>query len=141
MTCEELMKTDVEAVGLRDSAQHAARKMRDMNIGFIPVIDDQRHVLGTLTDRDIAVRLVADMRPGNTGVKEIMTREVVFCRPTDDIDRAVQIMTDRKKSRLMVLDREDRLVGVISLSDVVEVLDAVRAGQALQAIASREVYA
>jgi len=141
VTCEDLMKTDVATVGLRDSAQRAARFMRDMNIGFLPVVDDRMRVLGTITDRDIAIRVVADSLPTHTGIKECMTREIVSCRPTDDIDRAIAIMTERKKSRLMVLDNDDRLVGVISLSDIVEALDPVRAGQTLQSISSREIHA
>lgn len=141
MTCEELMKKEVSCVGMKDSAQAAARMMEDMNIGFIPVVDEQRNVIGTLTDRDIALRLVAQGRPTNSQVKEIMTRELVFCRPTDDLDRAIDIMTSRQKSRLMVLDTSDHLVGVISLSDIVEQLEPVRAGQMLQQISAREVHA
>jgi len=141
MTCEELMKRDVACVGLRDTVQHAARLMADLNVGFIPVVDDQRHVLGTITDRDIAVRLVAQSFPPQSAVKEIMSREIVYCRPTDDLERAIAVMTERQKSRLLILDKGDRLLGVVSLSDIVDALEPVRAGQALQQIAAREVHA
>ena len=141
MRCDELMKRDVECVGMRDTVQQAARRMRDANVGFIPVCDEKFRVLGTLTDRDIAIRLVSDNRPATTEVKEIMSREVVSCRPTDDLERAQRIMAERQKSRLLVIDQHDKLVGVLSLSDIIERTDAVRAAQTLQSVASREAHA
>jgi len=141
MTCEELMKKDVACVGMKDSAQSAARMMADLNIGFLPVVDEERQVLGTLTDRDIAVRLVAQSMPSQSEVKEIMSHEIVFCRLTDDVDKAARVMTERQKSRLLILDKKDRLVGVVSLSDVAEVLEPGQTGQTFRQIVSREVQA
>ncbi len=141
VTCGDLMKTDVETVTLRDTVQRAARIMRDIHIGFLPVVDDAMHVLGTVTDRDITIRIVADNLPNTVQVKECMTHEIVSCRRTDNLDRAIAIMSERQKSRLMVLDNNDRLIGVISLSDIVEALDPVRAGQVLQNISAREIHA
>src|SRR6478672_10228252 len=98
MRCEEIMQRKIEYVTLQDSVERAAERMRDMDIGFLPVCDAARHVLGTLTDRDVAVRVVADKRPPSTHVGDVMTREVVACRPTDDVGRAEQLLRDRRKS-------------------------------------------
>jgi CBS domain-containing protein len=138
MLCEELMKKDVECVSPRDTVEDAACRMRDENVGFLPVCDQSKKVLGTLTDRDIAIRLVAAKMTGDTFVEEIMTREVVACRPQDDIRKAEQLMTQNHKSRIMCLDDSGRLEGVISLSDIAQ-HDRGRASETLRQISEREV--
>src|SRR5690606_25743783 len=90
--CQEIMKRDIECLTSADAAHHAASRMRDQNIGFLPVCDDEMKVLGTVTDRDIAIRLVAEQRPLDTTVDQIMTREIVACRPDDDISDAQELM-------------------------------------------------
>src|SRR5262245_12512464 len=140
-TCRELMKTDVECCEVDDTAQHAAQMMRDRNLGFLPVCDASKHMLGTLTDRDLAIRLVADSLPASTRISQIMTREVVAVRPTDPLSRAQELMTSRKKSRLLVLDPDDKLVGVISLSHLAQAAGDTEAASALRGISSREARA
>jgi CBS domain-containing protein len=137
-TCRDVMKAEVECLGPEDTVQQAARRMWDENIGFIPVCDERRHVLGTITDRDLAMRIVADGRPVNTKLSTVMTHEVVACRPDDPISRARELMAEKRKSRMMVLDSEDRLVGVISLSDVVEISEDQEAAATMREVASRE---
>ncbi len=140
MTCEELMKRDVECLSPSDDAEEAARRMRDENIGFLPVCDQSRKVLGVVTDRDIAVRLVAEGRPADTEVEEFMTRDVVACAPRDDVQKALQSMSRNHKSRILCIDG-GRLVGVISLSDMAERLRGDGAIEALREISSRETHA
>jgi len=122
MLSEDIMKTDVESVSPADTIQEAASKMRDDNVGFLPVCDESRQVLGTITDRDIAVRAVAEAQPATTPVEDIMTGEVVACSPKDTIDTALQLMAENHKSRIMCLDDEGRLIGVISLSDIAQLV-------------------
>src|SRR3954470_2514688 len=110
MRCDEIMQRRIEYVTLQDSVEKAAERMRDMDIGFLPVCDAARHVLGTLTDRDVALRVVADKRPSSTHVGDVMTREVVACRPSDDIERAEQLLRERKKSRILCTDDRGRLM-------------------------------
>ncbi len=138
MRCEEIMKGDVECVEPTDPVQAAARRMRDANVGFLPVCDSSRKVLGAITDRDIALRMVAEGRPPTTAVGEVMTREVVACRPGDDISRAEQLMGKHHKSRMICTDEEGRLVGVISLSDIAQVEEASRASQTMKQVSERE---
>jgi CBS domain-containing protein len=138
MKCEELMKRDVECLSANDSAQMAAKKMRDANVGFLPICDEQRTVTGTVTDRDITIRLVADNLPSSTPIKQVMTREVVSCRPSDTLEVAQRTMAERQKSRLLVCDSHNRLLGVISLSDISQVADGAQATETLRSVAARE---
>ena len=141
MTCREVMKTDLACCGEDDTAQRAAQQMRDGNMGFIPICDEEKHVMGTVTDRDLAIRLVADNLPAGTRLSQVMTREVVGVRPTDPLSRARELMESRKKSRILVLDTGDRLVGVISLSDIVQAEGDHEAASVLRGVSSREARA
>ena len=120
MRCEEIMKTEVECLDRKSTARDAARRMRDENVGFLPVCDDQNKVLGTLTDRDLTLRVLADEKATSTRCTDIMTREVVSCRPGDDLRRAEELMAKHRKSRILCLDEQGRLVGVISPSDLAQ---------------------
>jgi CBS domain-containing protein len=141
MRCEEIMKKDVQCVSPRDTVEGAAIRMRDENVGFLPVCDQAKKVLGTLTDRDIVVRVVASRTPVTTPIETVMTREIVACRPQDDIQKAEQLMMQKHKSRIMCIDDAGRLVGVISLSDLAQHEDATRALDMLRRITEREVRA
>lgn len=138
MICRELMKTEVETVQPFDSVRQAAVKMRDKKIGFLPVCDRHARVIGTLTDRDIVLRMVADDLPVETSVIEVMTREVVACRPEADIREAQQLMIEKQKSRILCLDDGGHVVGVISLSDVARFEEAGRTGDVVRLITDRE---
>lgn len=139
MRCDELMKHNVECISQQDSAQHAGERMRSLNIGFLPVVDLDGRVLGTVTDRDLAVRIVADNLPATAPITRCMNREVVACHPEDNIQRAESLMADRQKSRIMVIDRNDKIVGVISLSDIAMVESDGRLGSAIRSVSQREV--
>jgi CBS domain-containing protein len=140
MRCEELMKRDVESISPDGTVEQAARTMRDANVGFLPVCGRDKKVLGTLTDRDIAVRVVAAGRPPSTKVSDAMTRDLVACRPDDDLSRAVEQMSRHQKSRIAVIDGDDRLIGVISLSDVARAAEE-QGARALRDITERETRA
>ena len=118
MRCEELMKTDVAFVRPSDDVRHAAAMMKSRNVGFLPVCSDERKVVGVITDRDIAVRCVAEDRPSSTAVREVMTREIVACCPTDDLATAALAMARHHRSRVLCLGPHQYLLGVISLSDL-----------------------
>jgi CBS domain-containing protein len=142
MRAEEIMKKDVECLLEQDTIQQASRRMRDYNIGFLPVCDAQGRAIGTLTDRDIAIRVCAEDRlPGATNVSEVMTREVVTCKLGDDLRECEKKMAEHKKSRIMVTDANDKLVGVISLSDIAEKEPGDLAAKTLREVASREARA
>jgi len=138
MLCEELMKRPVECVTPHDRVTTAARKMRDANVGFLPVVNEFQKVLGALTDRDIAIRLVAEELPPTTTVGELMTHEVVACQATDDVHTAERLMGERRKSRVMCLDDSGTLLGVISLSDVAQNESDKRTADTIRLITERE---
>lgn len=142
MRCKDIMKTDVEWLSETDTIQTAARKMRNLNVGFLPVCDRDKHVLGTLTDRDIAIRVCADDRPASA-IKaiDLMTQEVVACRPEDDLTLVERLMAQYHKSRILIVDTNGALCGVISLSDLAEREDSQRVAKTLRAVAAREVRA
>ena len=121
MRCDKVMKRDVQALRPEDDIALAARTMRDTGVGFLPVIDPLGRVLGTLTDRDIAIRVCAEERPCSTPVAEVYTRDCVAVRPEDDVGVAREVMGHYRKSRILVTDPDCRLVGVISLSDLARI--------------------
>ncbi len=141
MRCQDIMKRDVYFVTPDTTVDIAAGKMRAYEVGFLPVCNTSLRVLGTITDRDIALRIVAENRPSDTFVRHAMTNEVVACRPDDDVRAAESLMGTYRKSRIMIIDDTDRLVGVISLSDVVHRERKGRAVQTMRAVTLRELQA
>jgi CBS domain-containing protein len=139
MLCEEIMKTTIACVSPVDSVEDAARMMRDENVGFLPVCDESREVVGTITDRDIAIRAVAESLPATTPVEDVMTSEVVSCSAQDDIEVAEQLMAENHKSRIMCMDEDGRLAGVISLSDIAQAEQSDSASDTLRQISEREL--
>jgi CBS domain-containing protein len=118
MLVREMMKGPVR-VQAEETLDAAARKLKNDNIGALPVCQDKR-VIGMLTDRDITMRGVAGKRDvSQMTAREAMSAEVLFCFGDDQVEQAATIMSENHVHRLAVLDREDRhLIGVISLSDM-----------------------
>jgi CBS domain-containing protein len=133
------MTAEVEVVDPEESVGDAARKMRDLNIGFLPVCAPDGELVGIVTDRDIALRAVAEDRPSDTAVAEIMSTGIVSCRPDDDVRRAEELMRVNQKSRIPCVDDDGRLAGVISLSDIAQYEAPGRTGVLLSDISDREV--
>jgi CBS domain-containing protein len=121
MQCKEIMEKDVQFVFADEKVDSAAEMMRDSEIGFVPVCDpENKKVVGTLTDRDIAIRIVAESRAAETPVSEVMTTAPIFCNSDDDVGQARELMESHQVSRVIVLDNSERLAGVISLADIAE---------------------
>lgn len=122
MQVRELMSAKPEYVHANTTLHEAARKMRDLDVGFLPVADPREQLLqGVVTDRDIAIRGVADgCDPDNTSVTHVETDKVLYCFKGDDIEDAAQSMREQQVYRLVVLDSRDnkKLCGVISLGDI-----------------------
>lgn len=102
--------------------QEAARTMKEIDAGFLPVGENDR-LIGMITDRDLAVRAIAEGMGPRTPVREVMTREVCYCYEDEDLDDVASQMSDLQVRRLPVLNRDKRLVGVISLGDISHVDD------------------
>ena len=138
MRCQDLMKKNLECASPQDTVQNAARQMREGNIGFLPVCDQSKRVLGTVTDRDLAIRVLADGGPANTRIEDVMTREVVCCRPEDNLKKAEDLMAKNHKSRIMCIDKNGQLVGIISLSDLAQHESGSRSAETLRQVTTRE---
>lgn len=139
MLCRDLMKTDLECVSPKDTVEEAATRMKQANVGFLPVCDEgTRRVLGTVTDRDIVLRVVAGGKSPQQPIERILTRRVVACRSTDSLQDAQKRMAKQKVSRILCLSGTDELEGVISLSDLAQVGED-RAAATLRGITRREV--
>jgi CBS domain-containing protein len=139
MQCGDLMRHPVEHIDPTQSAVDAARTMSQKNIGILPVCGPDGRVLGVVTDRDLAVRVLGEERdPAATRVEDIMSTPVVTCRAEDDLERAEELMRSGKTSRVIVIDEDECPCGMISLADIAQV-DRGGAADTLAAVTSREV--
>ena len=136
MKIREIMTRRVECIEPDTPIAKAAGKMRDLNVGFLPVCDNDR-LVGTVTDRDIAVRSVAQGRdPRLAAVREIMTLQVFYCFEDDDVQNVAQSMRDKEVRRMLILERQKRLAGVVSIGDLAKALGEKQlAGETLGHIA------
>jgi CBS domain-containing protein len=131
----EAMTPEVIRVAPETTLVNAARTMKAIDVGLLPVcVRDE--VVGMLTDRDITVRSVAEGRdPRTTEVQEVMTPRVVFCNPEDDVREAAALMQLVQLRRLLVMNEQGRLVGIVSLSDIALTTgDEQLAGQTLEKV-------
>ncbi len=135
MLLKDIMTRDVQVIPPDAPVKVAAEKMKALYVGPLPVCDGDR-LVGILTDRDIAVRAVAEGRdPKRTKVRDIMTPEVVYAFEDQDVEEAARLMRDRQLRRLVVLNREKRLTGIVSLGDLaVETRDKTLAGDVLEKV-------
>jgi CBS domain-containing protein len=118
MQVRELMTRQVEVVSPDSTVQDAAQKMKDLDVGPLPVCEGDR-LVGMITDRDITVRSTAEgYDPWTTRVGDAMTPEVNYCYEDDDVAEAARLMKDKEVRRLAVLSRDKRLVGIVSLGDL-----------------------
>jgi len=130
----EDMTTHVETLDPDLNVQDAARKMKEYDYGFLPVLEGGR-VAGALTDRDITVRVIAEARdPVRTRVRDIMTRDVVTAREDDELETVYEIMKERQLRRLPVVDAQRRLVGMITLARIARDQGEEAAGEILKEV-------
>ena len=131
---KDLMSRDVKVISPDMTIGDAARKMRDGDFGMMPVGEDDR-LIGTISDRDIAIRAVAEGKDAGTPVREVMSEGVAWAYEDDSVEEAARIMSERQVRRLPVVDRSKRLVGIVALGDfAVESSEIRPAAQALSEI-------
>jgi CBS domain-containing protein len=111
------MTTDIKIMNPSETVQMAAKAMADLDVGLLPVSSDDR-LVGVISDRDIAVRAVAQGKGPDTPIEEAMTPGVHYCFVDEELDDVCQNMGDLQIRRLPVLSRDKRLVGIVSLGDV-----------------------
>jgi CBS domain-containing protein len=128
------MTRDVRLTSPDETIQQAAMTMASIDAGVLPVQENDR-LIGMVTDRDIAVRAVADGLGPDARVRDIMSGEVRYCFDDDEVDDVLRNMGDIQLRRLPVMNRDKRLVGIVSLGDLASNGEAPQAGEALQCIA------
>lgn len=114
---KDVMSHDVKVLSPDATIKDAARRMRDGDFGFMPVGEKDR-LVGTLSDRDIVIRAVADGRDTSTKVRDCMSTEVMWAYEDDSVEKASQIMSDNQIRRLPIVNTDKRLVGIVSLGDL-----------------------
>ena len=135
MKISELMTTEVERVSAEQTAREAASFMLRADAGSIPVCDGDR-VIGMITDRDIAVRGVAEGRGPDTPVSELMSDGIICAHEDDDVQAVAQRMSEEQVRRMPVVDGEDRLVGIVSLGDLARETAGESAHEALEGVSA-----
>jgi CBS domain-containing protein len=133
-TARDIMHTGAECIGKSQTLQHAARQMRDLDVGALPICGDDGRLLGIVTDRDIVVKCIASgVDPGTVTAGQLIQAEPVAIGPAADVDEVLQLMQENQIRRLPVIDKQ-RVVGMISEADLARNLPEQAVGQFVEAI-------
>jgi len=134
MQIREIMTEDVKVIQPETSVKDAAAIMKDLDVGVLPVTNG-RELAGILTDRDIVIRSTAEGRhPEEVKAGDIISKDVAMCHDNDTVETAAERMRENKIRRLPVVDRDNQLVGIVSLGDVAVEADESVAAETLEEI-------
>jgi CBS domain-containing protein len=134
MLIKEIMTPNPEIVRFEDPVIKAAKVMKEINVGAIPIFDGEDAV-GLVTDRDITIRLVAEGRdPKTLKVGDIMSSEVITCKDNADAQEAAKIMKQKNVRRLLVKNEQNKIVGLVTLGDLATSIGKEVSGDVLQEI-------
>ena len=137
MQVKDVMTRGAEVVRPDATLQQAANKMKSLDIGPLPVCDGDK-IIGMLTDRDITVRATAEgLDPKQTRVREVMSKELITCLEDQDVKEAAELMQSKQIRRVPILNKDKRLVGMLSLGDLAQrTQDSKLAGKTLEEVSS-----
>jgi CBS domain-containing protein len=131
--CREIMKRRILVLAPDASVNDAARKMKGEQIGFLPVCNEQGRPVGVVTERDIVLRVCAERLDGDkTTLERIMTRDPVRCSPDATLEHAEELMLRHHVQRILVVDSDDKLVGLITLADIAQYQSPLKLAQWLR---------
>lgn len=135
MQVRDVMTRGVECIAPEATLQKAAQRMRELNVGALPICENDR-LAGMVTDRDITLRATAEGRdPRTTTVREVMTPDITYCFEDQDVREAARIMEEQQIRRLPVMNRDKRMVGIVSLGDLAVRTDNERlTGETLEGV-------
>jgi CBS domain-containing protein len=139
MLCSDVMKAPVVRCYEHETASECARRMSEFGVGILPVVDRLEALVGVVTDRDLALRVLGTETAGHTPVRDVMTRDVHVCRAEESLQSVEERLAACRKSRLIVVDAKHHCVGVISVSDIARTDGGSRTGRVLSAVARRGV--
>ncbi|HWJ12507.1 MAG TPA: CBS domain-containing protein [Gemmatimonadaceae bacterium] len=138
MKIQDIMTKDPSCVTADASVREAAQVMKREDVGIVPVVDGQsgRRLVGVVTDRDIAIRCIADGKDGTCSVRDVMsTDDLATCRQHDDVENLMDAMRSEKVRRIPIVDERGSLVGIVSQADVLrKTSDTSLAGETVERI-------
>lgn len=130
----EIMTSKVCSIDADKSVAYAAKMLRDEDVGLAPIVEGDR-LVGTLTDRDIAIRVVAEGRdPEATTVREVASIDLVTVDPQQDLDEALRLMAEHQIRRVPVVEEDGRLVGIVAQADIARQSNDVKTGEVVERI-------
>lgn len=130
----EVMTSNPSSIDAEKPVAYAAKMMRDEDVGLAPIVEGDR-LVGTLTDRDIAIRVVAEGRdPESTKVRDVASTDLVTVDPQQDLDEALRLMAQHQVRRIPVVEEDGRLVGVVAQADVAREADERQTGEVVEQI-------
>jgi CBS domain-containing protein len=133
-TVREAMTSNPCSIDATKSVTYAAKMMRDEDVGVAPIVEGEK-LVGVLTDRDVAIRVVAEGRdPQSTTVAEVASKDLVTVDPQQDLDEALRLMAKHQVRRLPVVEEDGRLAGVLAQADVAREGDDTRTGEVVEQI-------
>lgn len=133
----DIMSTDMVTVGQQDQIQQVAKKMKDHDIGFIPVVEGE-NLIGVITDRDLVIRGYAENRQASETIEQVISRDIESVSPDMSVDEAAKKMAANKVRRLPVVEN-GKLIGVVAIGDLaVRSMHDEKAGEALSEISERK---
>ena len=132
-TIRELMTQNPRTVSPDQTIRDAAQIMRDEDTGVVPITEGD-NLVGVITDRDIAIRAIAEGKDGQTTVREVASQDIVTIDPQQELDEALRLMAQHQVRRLPVVEEDGRLVGIVSQADVARHGDDVRTGEVVEQI-------
>lgn len=134
MQVQKVLTRNVERIPPDTTIRDAAARMRDCDVGALPVFEGDR-LVGMVTDRDIATRAIAEgLDPSKAQVRDVMSSGIVYCFEDQDVREAAKLMKEKQIRRLVVLNRDKRLVGILSLGDLATSAEEKLSGSALKAV-------
>ena len=137
-TVQEVMTSEVLEARSGCTVREAAQLMREHNVGFLPVCEPDGTVVGTLTDRDITLRVTAEGRSSGTVVEDVMSTEIIACHTTDNLQDIERLMRSNQVGRVLVLDEDNMVAGVLSLADLAQYENPCKVGEVMADITLRE---
>jgi CBS domain-containing protein len=130
---QDLMTKNPRTVTADATIAEAAKLMRDEDAGVVPIVEGDQ-LVGVITDRDIAIRAVAEGKDGQTKVRDIASQDLVTIDPQQDLDEALRLMAQHQVRRLPVVEEDGKLVGIVAQADVAKAGDDARTGEVVEQI-------
>ena len=132
---QDIMTRDPRSVSPDTTVREAAQLMRSEDVGIIPVVEQDRRLVGVITDRDIAIRCIADGKDGTCRVSDAMSADrLATCRPDEDVDEVMNVMSREQVRRIPIVDERGSLVGIVAQADIVRKANDRKAEETVERI-------